>query len=125
MFNISSKNTKNKDESKNKYEFKSYEDLNIDYTVLNDKEKKIAKNPNIYRKNAELISICLPGIGLVYLGKKIRGISIFIIFVILVLLLFKISYGKWIIAIYYIAQLIYTVFLAYDQINKVLLKSSK
>ncbi|MDD5959174.1 MAG: hypothetical protein ACI4RQ_05760 [Methanobrevibacter wolinii] len=125
MFNISSKNTKNKDESKNKYEFKSYEDLNIDYTVLNDKEKKIAKNPNIYRKNAELISICLPGIGLVYLGKKIQGISIFIIFVILVLLLFKISYGKWIIAIYYIAQLIYTVFLAYDQINKVLLKSSK
>lgn len=125
MFNISSKNTKNKDESKNKYEFKSYEDLNIDYTVLNDKEKKIAKNPNIYRKNAELISICLPGIGLVYLGKKFQGISIFIIFVILVLLLFKISYGKWIIAIYYIAQLIYTVFLAYDQINKVLLKSSK
>ncbi|OWT32368.1 hypothetical protein BGI41_08020 [Methanobrevibacter sp. 87.7] len=125
MFNISSKNTKDNNKSKNKYRYVAYDDLDINYDILNDKEKKIAKNPNMYRKNAELISICLPGIGLVYLGNKIQGIAIFIVFVILIFALLKVSYGKWIIAIVYIAQLLFTVFSAYSQINKVLLKSSK
>lgn len=128
---ISSKNIKkNKKKSKKKKSrsndrvYVEYENLDIHYDRLTEEEQKIAKDPNNYRKNAELISIFLPGFGLWYLGKKIQGIVVFFIFILFVVSFMHVSYGRWVVAAVYVIQLAYTVFCAYSQINKILLKSS-
>lgn len=97
----------------------------IDYSLLDDKEKKIIDNP-MYARNVELINLVLPGIGYVYMDERKKGIIIFIVYVLLFILWYlKFNYMEYIIFTYYIIQFGLSVFVANDKINKILEKGSK
>ncbi|MGN0093026.1 MAG: hypothetical protein ACI37V_01090 [Methanobrevibacter sp.] len=97
----------------------------IDYDLLDDKEKEIINNP-MYTRNVELINLILPGIGYVYMDERNKGVIIFIVYVLLFILWYlKLNYMEYIIFTYYIIQFGLSVFVANNKINKILEKGSK
>ncbi len=104
--NISANNEKNEGLDKDK--------------SLNDNEKKIIDNPNMYTRNVELMSLIVPGSGFIYMGKKNKGIIYLIIFIIaLLLFILKVKYGNWIVLSVYAIQFIDVTFSAQNQVSEI------